>query len=140
MQVAWSVNVTDVNPVDEYHIRVTFPATEGNLEFTVEITVTSGISFTLISYTQRGIDYSSTNMTIVVCARNSKGELCSHKVYHTRVQQPQNPEGVSPGATAAIVIILLLLLLLIFLILLGIFYRYFWKNYIILSHLQRYII
>lgn len=137
-EISWTRNSSRVHPVDSYRVELTFPAQGDTPQFTEPTVVNSTTTFLSVLYKQNEGDYSTANITVVVCAINDVGEACSEKVYHKGVERggkgPREEDGggVSGGGIAAIVIILLLFLCvgIFLLVLLFILWRYyFWRSY-----------
>ena len=120
--------------MDQYIVKITFPAQGKTPEFTEAMTVDSKTTFVVVPYIQGEEDYSTANITVVVCAINERGETCSDEVYHQGVPRAGTGRdgGITGGGIAAIVIVLLLFfcvgipLLILFIVLCRL---YFWKNY-----------
>ena len=123
--------------MDSYRVELTFPAQGNTPQFTEPTVVNSTTTFLSVLYKNNEGDYSTANITVVVCAINDVGEACSEKVYHKGIERggkgPREEDGgVSGGGIAAIVIILLLFLCvgIFLLVLLFILWRYyFWRSY-----------
>ena len=134
-EISWKDNSTELQPVDQYRVEITFPAIEGTPAFTQITMFDSKITFHTVPYVQDKVDYSTANITVVVCAINERGEACSDEVYHKGVERAgSGPErgGISGGGIAAIVIFLLLLFCVgipLLILLLYLCYRYFWRDY-----------
>jgi hypothetical protein len=135
-EVSWTISISPLQPIDSYRIEITFPEHDSATLFVKEIEPNSKSTFQTVTYTQNGVDYSTANISIVVCALNQKGEMCSDTVYHRGVEigkgSTDEEGGLSSGGTAAIIIVLFVfLLLLIFLLVLLFFFcrSYFWRTY-----------
>ena len=134
-EISWTKNVSGVQPIDSYKVKVTFPAQGRSPPISQEKKLESTLTFLVVSYTQNGVDYSTANITVVVCAANERGETCSDEVFH--MGGPQGiggPEdsGVSGGGIAAIIIVLLLLFCIGIPLLFLLIYLcriYCWRNY-----------
>ena len=139
-EISWTRNSSRVHPVDSYRVEVAFPAQGNTPEFPLQRNLTSTTTFLSVSYKQNGEDYTTANITVVVCAINLVGETCSEKVYHKGTGPlgggsggGRDGGGLSGGGAAAIAIVVIILftVLLIFLIFLLFFGRSaIWKNYL----------
>ena len=136
-EISWTDNSSKVQPVDSYRVEITFPAL-GRLDaFTIPIDdVDSKTNFQHVPYKQKGVDYTTANITVAVCAINGAGETCSDTVFHkgsvSKGASGSGGGGLSDGGIAAIVIVLLLLVCIavpLILFLLFLCRLYCWKSY-----------
>ena len=129
--ISWTVISNDLQPITSLRVEITYPDNT-----TTIITVPPRTTLTQHSYTINGVDYSTVNISVRVCAINNKAETCSDVVFHRGVvkQGGESPsdDGISGGAIAAIIIVLLLFCCIsipLVLLLIYLCRMYFWNNY-----------
>lgn len=137
-EIKFDTEVTDNRPVTSYRVKISFPARGSSPPYTLFIPIPDPtVTSILHPYEINGTDYITANISVRVCAINSRFETCSDEKYH--IGEPEKGEtspsdnGISGGGVAAIVIfiILFIILIILFIILLLFFLwrGYFWRNY-----------
>lgn len=136
-RIDWSIFITEKLPVDGYIVEITFPDKDELTTIVISIEISDPQETSLThEYIVDGVDYSTANISVRVCAVNNEGIVCSQPFYHQGVEvgpgvTGQEGGGINGGAIAAIVIILLLFFIGIPVLLLLLFLcnMYCWRTY-----------
>ena len=133
-EVKWDIVITSKQPVNSYIVEIRIPGEDTSPGVEIDIIV-SNSSKTSITHQFEidGVDYSTANISVRVCAVNDEGETCSETEFFKGVEQVGGSPsgGISGGGIAAIIIVLVIFFFIfILVILLVLLIRlYFWRNY-----------
>lgn len=128
-QISWNTTMSQKSPVNGYRVEIELPNGKVITKPVTDPKITSLTNPYIID----GVEYTTANISVRVCAINQEGEACSAKIYHSGLQQGGSSEssdgGLSGGEIAAIVIVLLLLVIIVIVLLLVFYCFYNWSTY-----------